>query len=178
MTGPRSVPPTSRQVQPITKESQAHPGPQVACPCRCGTVGVLRRKVMKDGLAHVHRCPCNRCQGGRNRRRGQESASDWRQEAGVPSARWKGRNANEETWADDEYRYEHKNDGLNARPVASAYKRTRAQSDTAKAIGDPRPFVMATSYDGLKLATVEARVWRQMRAELAQLRALAAENAS
>ena len=44
------------------------------CPCGCGTFGALRRKIMRDGLRHVSRCPCQRCLAPRykNRARGRE----------------------------------------------------------------------------------------------------------
>ncbi len=37
------------------------------CPCGCGTYGVVRQKVMRDGLSHVRRCPCKRCKAPRHK---------------------------------------------------------------------------------------------------------------
>lgn len=35
------------------------------CACGCGLQGRPRKKVWKDGTAHVPRCQCRRCKGGR-----------------------------------------------------------------------------------------------------------------
>lgn len=41
-------------VQPRLKE-------KVECPCECGTFGTPKKKIARDGLRHVARCPCKRC---------------------------------------------------------------------------------------------------------------------
>lgn len=46
------------------------PGPERAdCPCGCGLYGVQRRRAWGDGLRHVKRCQCRRCQGSRHSRK-------------------------------------------------------------------------------------------------------------
>lgn len=38
---------------------------RITCPCGCAKYGAPRRKRMRDGLCHVMRCLCPRCQGSR-----------------------------------------------------------------------------------------------------------------
>lgn len=42
---------------------------KIQCPCGCGAFGSLRQKVMRDGLRHISRCPCKRCQAPRFKQR-------------------------------------------------------------------------------------------------------------
>jgi hypothetical protein len=39
------------------------------CPCGCQQFGVVRTRMMGDGLYHVKLCPCRRCQGARHKPR-------------------------------------------------------------------------------------------------------------
>lgn len=91
-------------------------------------------------------CTCPSCRGRRNRAKGSRAQREARKALGLQPERWKGREANEETWM-AALRVEVKA-GAQVRPIATRYVAARNQSDAARAIGDTRPFALYARPDG------------------------------
>ncbi len=136
----------SAQVEPRLK-----PDP-VPCECGCGSIGRPTK-----GTGHPRQCPCPRCRGGRNRRKGMAAQRKFQKAAGITTARFRGINGNEEGWR-DYWAWEHK-EGAQVRPVITAYRRYRVQVEANRAIGDNRPVAIGATYDGVQLVIVTADDW-------------------
>lgn len=108
------------------------------CECGCGIFGTLRRRP----LNHVRGCPCKRCQGKRNRTKGDSKARQARKTLGLAGVN----SRHEEHWGGP-LRIEVKS-GSFAKPVATKYYLARAQSEAHRPIGDTRPFVLVVMPDG------------------------------
>lgn len=91
-------------------------------------------------------CTCNPCRGRRNRRKGQAGQRTARKALGLTSERWRGREANEESWT-AALRLEVKTGGRMANPIGIRYDQMRDQSEASKAIGDARPFAAVVKPD-------------------------------
>lgn len=111
-----------------------------ACPCSCGTVGRPQKKLRKDGLFHVQRCPCVRCKGARVRKGGLAAQRTAAKRLGVPMM-GSMRPGNEEDYA-GLLRMESKA-GAQVRPMFTAFLKAESQSEAQRPHGDNRPFVMA-----------------------------------
>lgn len=108
------------------------------CECGCGIFGTLRRRP----LNHVRGCPCKRCQGKRNRTKGDSKARKARKTLGLAGVN----SRHEEHWGGP-LRIEVKS-GAFAKPVATKYYLARAQSEQHRPLGDVRPFVLVVMPDG------------------------------
>lgn len=138
---------SSRSTGPLEKGDDRA---AVACPCGCLAIGSLRKKQMKDGKCHVRGCACIRCRNARNRAGGHTAQNTARKLLGVPQARYRGQEANEEQWRDEHWRHEVKS-GNQVAPAATAFFKAEKQADASKAIGDTRPVAvtfMASKYGG------------------------------
>lgn len=125
------------------------------CPCdypKCDKTGSPTKKV-----GHVRGCPCPRCGGSRNRRNGLNEQRAFAKAAGIVRASFRGANGNEEAWGDP-LRWEHKA-GAQVRPVVTAYRRARRQSEASRAVGDTRPFALGVSVDDERLVVLTAEDW-------------------
>lgn len=89
--------------------------------------------------------PCASCRGRSNQSTGRQRQRDARKAlehvSGVSAARFWGKLGNEETWHGLPIRVEVKS-GAQVGPIWTRYAAAEAQSNAAKAIGDPKPFVM------------------------------------
>lgn len=119
---------------PFSKEAQLSRSPGYNPPCP--KTGTPKRQ-----------CKCPSCVGRRNKRKGQRKQRQARKALGLKPERWKGREANEETWYSAAVRVEVKS-GAQVKPIATRYVAARQQSDAAKARGDFRPFVFVAAPDG------------------------------
>ena len=117
---------------PFSKAKQTATSPNA----RCDRTGQLKRQ-----------CSCPKCMGSRNRRKGQRKQREVRKALNLKPEQWRGRQANEETWHAANVRVEVKA-GAQVKPIATRYVAARLQSDAAKAVGDPRPFVFVAAPDG------------------------------
>jgi hypothetical protein len=135
-------------VTDVTPRLKADPAP---CECGCGSIG----RPTKTG--HPRQCPCPRCRGGRNRRKGMTAQRRFQKAAGIKQARFRGINGNEEGWR-DYFNWEHK-EGRQVGPVITAYRRCRKQVEANRARGDNRPIAVGASYDGEQVVIVRATDW-------------------
>ncbi len=104
--------------------------------------------------------PCPSCLGRRNRRGGLRKQREARKQMGVPQARFRGQDAQEENWA-GVFRCEVKA-GQQVKAMTSRFLAAEAQSDANKRIGDPRPFAfiaMPTNMGAEGLVCVRLSVW-------------------
>lgn len=122
-----------------------------ACGCGCGKEGTLRVKAYRDGTVCVSRgCPCARCRGKANRSRGDAAGRKVRKALGLVGASTR----HEEGWGGP-VRTESKA-GAQAKPVHTAHRNVKAQSEQSRPIGDSRPFVGAFTVDGRTVLTLDA----------------------
>lgn len=152
------------EVSPITKEDQCYPV-RTLCPCGCGTEGAPRRKVMKDGLAHVRNCPCRRCAGSRSRKSGQDKQRRARAALGVPASRYGSQTAHEESWRDPWFVDEVKSGRFDTDPIARRFLRFEDQIEAARPIGDTRLTritVMPEGWGGEGIVMVRLSTWRSI----------------
>jgi hypothetical protein len=105
------------------------------------------QRLCKHTGETLRKCKCKHCRGRKNRKKGQAGQRVARQALGLTGERWKGREANEETWT-AALRVEVKAGGNMANPVGLRYDKMRVQAEQAKAIGDARPFIAAVKPDG------------------------------
>lgn len=110
------------------------------CGCGCGMFGTLR----KAPAGHVRGCDCKRCQGKRNRTKGDSKARTARKALGISGAM----SRHEEHWG-GRCRVEMKA-GAQVGPIATRFDAARAQSEAARPHGDNRPFMMVAMPDGRK----------------------------
>lgn len=92
-------------------------------------------------------CTGPKCQGARNRRKGQRKQREVRKALMLRDEKWRGSTGNEETWNASRLRFEVKS-GKQVQPVATRYVAARNQSDAARPVGDTRPFVFVAAPDG------------------------------
>jgi len=114
------------------------PKDQGECGCGCGLFGALRRRP--EG--HVRLCQCPRCQGKRSRQKGDSKARKARKALGIAGANTR----HEELWGGG-VRVEVKA-GKQVGPVWTRFLLAEGQSEQARPIGDPRPFVFVAMPEG------------------------------
>lgn len=115
------------------------------CGCGCGETGSLK-KPWRDGTRCVkNKCKCVKCRNGRNNRNGKRTQRAATKRLGLSHGQYAG--AHEEALQGPVVT-EHKADARHAKPIATAYRRMRAQSDAARSIGDVRPFVASSTAPG------------------------------
>lgn len=128
--------------------------------------GESRPWVCRLGIADCTRiAPCRSCRGRRNRRKGatsQRGALKVLEAVTGAKLRWRGKGANEETWDHLPVRCECKS-GVGVKGAWGLYLRAEGQSGLAKAVGDPRPFVLAVAPDGVSDGLFLVR-WSQLAA--------------
>lgn len=132
--------------------------------CACGLAACDRYGTPnKDGC--VRGCPCRRCLGRRNRRKGLSKQSQARKALGVQSQKFG--DANEERWADSLFANEVKA-GAQIRPAVNAWLRIEAQivanePDFGRANKHPRAVLMPDGFpkdEGLVM--VRLSTWRTL----------------
>lgn len=99
-----------------------------------------------DNPTCTRSAPCPRCNGLRSRRKGQRKQNMAKKQMGVPPARFRGLEANEEHWR-HWVRIEVKAGGQ-VKGIATKYLAAEAQSYHSKAVGDMRPFCFVAMPDG------------------------------
>lgn len=112
------------------------------CGCGCGAFGTLKSPRPDGSRCVARKCKCPRCRGRNNNKRGHERQSKAFRRAGYVG-KFSPRDEEAAGWV---LRLEHK-DGGKAQTVITAYERERQQSEAARPIGDPRPFVASYSRD-------------------------------
>lgn len=118
------------------------------CPCGCGRFGVLKFGPLK----HVKGCTCRSCAGRRAFKTGHRSEKPAAQKLGlIPKG---GRARHHEEHQGGALRYENKTGGA-ARPVITAFRNVRGQSEASRPYGDHRPFVGTFDYDGLHVGVFD-----------------------
>jgi hypothetical protein len=93
-----------------------------------------------------YQCKCPSCIGRRNRRKGSRKQRGAGKAVGVPPAKFGSQKAHEENWRGP-VRLEVKA-GRQVQRTATVFLAAEAQSETARAVGDPRPFAMVAMPDG------------------------------
>jgi hypothetical protein len=107
---------------------------------RCPLYGVLGR-VGRDGKRRVAKCGDPAARGKRNRAKGDAKARRARKTLGIGGANTR----HEEHWG-GAFRVEVKA-GKQIAPIWTRYLLAEQQSEQARAIGDPRPFIMVAMPD-------------------------------
>ena len=133
----------------VTSYLKPAPAP---CECGCGVTGTPRIKRNRDGTHHVRLCVCISCRNKRNRGVGRKQQAKAFDLLGLPTST--GFRPGHEEFAGGLVRWEQKH-GSQSQPVITRYRRSRAQSDAARALGDHRPFVATFSYDGTFVAVID-----------------------
>lgn len=98
-------------------------------------------------------CDCASCVGRRSQKKGKLAQRETRKALRLKPQRWSSSLANEETWTAAHVRVEVKA-GAQVKPIATRYVAARNQSDGAKAVGDPRPFMFLAVPDGSQALVV------------------------
>lgn len=104
---------------------------------------------------------CASCRGRANRRAGQRKQRAAAKRLGIPTARFRGQNAQEEAWRDPHFRTEVKS-GSQAGPAATRFLLAEKQADQNKAEGDSRPsrvVWMPKDWGNEGLVCVRLSVW-------------------
>lgn len=129
---------------PLTKEHQVRRRKDKVCP----TSGLAKRS-----------CTCRQCLGARSRRKGQKKQRMAAKAMGIKPSRFASQMGHEENLR-GVVRIEVKA-GAQVGPIATRFLAAEAQSNAAKAQGDPRPFVMVAMPDGMTdgLAIVRTSDW-------------------
>lgn len=105
------------------------------CGCGCGLHGTLRSRPWANGITCVKRgCPCARCIGGRNVKKGRRRQNRAGRALGIPPVR-------HEELMPGAIRREDKAGARFANPVWTRFLLMEQQSEQARPIGDGRPFV-------------------------------------
>lgn len=122
-------------VEPRFKENVGPCG----CPlAACKAYGTLRVREWSDGTRCVKRgCPCRRCLGARNKRKGARAQAKAVTALGIPRSPLR---PGHEELLPGLVRVEIKA-GAQAGPVWTRYRLAEAQSEQARPFGDHRPFV-------------------------------------
>lgn len=138
------------------------PGPSKGrCPCehpRCTLYGTVTKG------RHVRGCPCDRCNGKRNRKSGLDRQREARKALGIPPQKFG--DANEERWADAHFRTEVKS-GKQVGPFVNLWVRCEAQIDANRPDhgDDGRParvVAMPNDFGGDGLVVVRLSTWRDV----------------
>jgi hypothetical protein len=108
--------------------------PKDFCGCGCGLFGVAKYGRLK----HVRGCPCRSCTGRRTYRTGHKSQGKAAHKLGLVPDGQKARSNEEDQGG--ALRYENKT-GSVARPVVTAFRNVRNQSEGSRPFGDNRPFL-------------------------------------
>ncbi len=125
------------------------PGPMKRdCVCGCGLFGTPKKRP--EG--HIRDCRCPKCNGKRNRAKGDSKARLARKTLGIPGVN----SRHEEVWGGS-VRVEVKA-GAQIKPVATAFLKCEAQSEQARPIGDNRPFMLVCMPDGWKSGLIVMRL--------------------
>jgi hypothetical protein len=122
------------------------------CSCGCGREGNYRAKPWADGSLCTRNCDkarCPRCRGRANRSRGDAAGRKARKALGLMGVR----SRHEEVWGGPT-RTESKAGGI-ARPVITAHRNAKNQSEVSRPMGDNRPFCGSFTYDGRTVFTVD-----------------------
>lgn len=124
------------------------PGPQKDfCACGCQLFG---RPRTGKCAGHIRGCACPKCRGGRNRQAGLKKQRAAAKALNIPKGASM-RSGQEEHWGGG-VRVEVKS-GKQVSPVITRFRLARDQSEVHRALGDHRPFLWVTSFDGLTLGT-------------------------
>jgi hypothetical protein len=135
------------------------PGPEKAH-CACGACDLYGRP---NKIGHIRGCPCRRCLGKRSRSKGDLKARQARKALGIPGAN----SRHEEVWGGP-VRVEVKAGGK-ANVVRTAYLGSERQSEGARPLGDPRPFLAVFAPDGWSDELLVLRRSRQIEVAVAIL---------
>jgi hypothetical protein len=134
------------QVEPRFK-----PDTYGACGCGCGKEGRYRKKPWtSNGVLCVTNCDrkrCPQCRGAASKSGGGKKQALVRKRVGG-TQRFHGA-GHEENWQGP-CLTEVKSGTRDAQVVATAYERERAQAETKRSIGDPRPFMASYAPKGTK----------------------------
>lgn len=135
----------TREVQPITKEAQAHR----VWTCKWDSEDCTRS------------APCNRCRGARNRRSGMRKQRATRkaleQTFNASAAKFVGQLGNEEAWHGLPVMVEAKS-GAQVGPIWTRFLAAESQAHANRAVGDVRPFVMVAMPKGVTDGLVLCRL--------------------
>lgn len=122
----------------MDSEPELLPGPEkVDCPCGCGLFGRPTRNGHVRGCKGPPGAPCRTCIGRRSRALGKRKQREARKALGIPGLSL---GADEEELWRGAVRVEVKAGFQDTMPIDTRYRKTRAQSDASRAIGDNRPF--------------------------------------
>lgn len=123
----------------MSKDVQVYLKPFGECPCGCGKSNKYQRRPYSDGSVHVIGCsPCKQCQGRRSKRTGGKAQRASRKRHGIGTSSIA---TGHEEYEASPIRREAKS-GAQVKPLATAFRKARAQSDLSRALGDNRPFVL------------------------------------
>lgn len=131
---------------------------KITCECvldSCVLYGTPGR-ADKEGKRHVRGCPCNRCRGRANKRKGQRKQAKAVTALGVPRSSI---HPGHEELLGGAIRIEVKS-GAQIKPAVTAYLRCEAQSEAQRPIGDHRPFAAVAMPDGSSDGIVMVRLSR------------------
>lgn len=106
-----------------------------------GTLG----RPDKANRRHVTGCPCARCRGRRNKRKGQRKQAKATTALGIPRSSL---HPGHEEFLGGTVRVECKAGGRMANPVWTRFRDCEAQSEASRPIGDHRPFAALFMPDG------------------------------
>lgn len=124
-------------------------GPAKAeCACGCGLFGTPKKRPS----GHIRDCRCPRCNGKRNRSKGDTKARQARKMLGITGVN----SRHEEVWGGS-VRVEVKA-GAQIKPVATAFVKCEQQSEAARPLGDHRPFMLVCMPDGWKNGLIVMRL--------------------
>lgn len=118
------------------------------CLCGCGLYGTPRKRP----LGHIRNCKCPKCQGKRNRSKGDTKALKARKVLGIGGANTR----HEELWGGN-IRVEVKA-GAQVNPIATRFIAAERQSEHHRPIADVRPFVFIAMPDGMSDGLVVMRL--------------------
>jgi hypothetical protein len=132
----------------MSKEIYSNLKVKADCECGCGLHGTPRARP----LGHIRGCKCKRCEGKRNRSKGDAKALKARKVLGIAGANTR----HEELWGGD-VRVEVKA-GAQVNPIATRYMLAEQQSEQHRPVGDPRPFILVAMPDGMSDGLVVMRL--------------------
>jgi hypothetical protein len=118
------------------------------CLCGCGLFGTPRKRP----LGHIRNCKCPKCQGKRNRSKGDAKALKARKTLGIGGANTR----HEELWGGD-IRVEVKA-GAQVNPIVTRYIAAERQSEHHRPTADVRPFVFIAMPDGMSDGLIVMRL--------------------
>jgi hypothetical protein len=115
---------------------------------KCEQVGQPTKK------GHVRGCCCRSCRGRKANRNGHSKQNRGARALGLVTSKFA---PSDEENLGGPLRFEHKSGANDAGPVRTRYEACRAQSEAAKSIGDPRPFVAGFTPPGSRQMYVVVR---------------------